>query len=286
MADPEILALRTRDGITSDLRRFEGAGARRSAPVIVAPALGVSASYYDPFASALADRGFDVFVAEHRGTGSSKVDPRKNDWGYLTMLEHDYASVLEAVRERRPDRKPTLLGHSLGGQLGALYESEKQGSFEALVLVASCSVHFRGWPLASQPRIFVSTQAAGLLGRALGYFPGDKVGFGGVQPTSVMRDWSRQARTGVYAPKGAKLDYEAALREVQLPVLAISIVGDGLAPAGAVDRLLAKMPRAPSIHERMVPDFAIKTANDPHFKWARNDGALVARIARFLADRS
>lgn len=284
MSAPELLEVRATDGAVSEMRRF--AGGPGSAPIVLAPALGVAAAYYDPFAAQLADKGCDVFVAEHRGTGSSKVDPRRNDWGYLTMLEQDYAAVVTAVRQRRPDRKPVLVGHSLGGQLGALYESANPGTFESLVLLASCSVHFRGWPDREQPRIFLSTQAVGLIGRALGYFPGDKLGFGGLQPTSVMRDWSRQARTGVYAPKGAKLDYESALAEIALPVLALSVVGDGLAPEGAVERLLAKMPRALHRHEPTAPDFPVKSKNDPHFKWARGSEVLTSRIARFAETRA
>jgi len=284
MPELESLDVRAADGAVSIMRRF--AGSATGPTLLVAPALGVSASYYDPFATALAERGLDVFIIEHRGTGTSRVDPRKNDWGYLTMLEHDFTAAVEAVRARRPDVKPTLLGHSLGGQLGALFESANPGSFETIVLVASCSVHFRGWPLREQPRIFVSTQAAGLLGRVLGHFPGDKVGFGGKQPTSVMRDWSRQARTGVYEPKGARIDYEAALRDVRVPVLAISIEGDTMAPPAAVDRLLAKMPRAASTHERSKPDFPVKTTQDPHFKWARNGGAIADRVARFVTTKA
>ena len=67
------------------------------------------------------------------------------------------------------------------------------------------------------------TQFFGIIARLLGWFPGEKIGFGGNQPKNVMIDWSRNARTGVYQLINQRIDYEAASKNVTSLFLGIVI---------------------------------------------------------------
>ena len=278
-ANPESLPIESSDGATVEARVFRGAS---EGPVLlVSPAMGVPATYYDPLASALAARGRDVLVTDLRGTGTSSVRPgRDSDFGYVEMVTLDYPALVAAARARFPHRRLVLVGHSLGGQLGALHLAHHPHAFDALALVASCSIDYRGWPFPDSLRILASTQAAGLVARTLGHFPGHRLGFGGKQPKQMIVDWSAQGRTGRYEPKNAPIDFEAGLAHVRVPVLAVSIAGDSLAPPGAVDRLVRKMPRASLTRLHVEPEWKVARPNDAHFKWAREP----AQLTRILDD--
>lgn len=284
MSTDDVVPVSARDGAKSELRVFRTQGSDRA--VLISPAMGVPARYYDPFAVALRERGVSVVVADHRGTGSSSVSPRRGvDFGYVDMLEHDWPVQLEAARTLTEASSLTVLGHSLGGQLAALYLALEPAAFDSLVTVASCSVDFRGWPVTKRLRILAATQAVGIIGQTLGYFPGERLGFGGRQPRGVVRDWSHNARTGVYDPHRAPLDFESAMRTVTIDALMISVEGDDLAPPGAVDLLARKLPRARLLREHVQPSWKVEKKNDPHFRWARDPGTLAARVAAYVRER-
>lgn len=62
--------------------------------VVVAPALGVRASYYRKLCGALNELGFMTAAVDLPGHGDSPVRAnRRTDWGYLPVIEH-YASAL------------------------------------------------------------------------------------------------------------------------------------------------------------------------------------------------
>jgi predicted alpha/beta hydrolase len=199
-------------------------------------------------------------------------------------VREDWPPALELARSVAADaRKPRLvvLGHSLGGQLAVLAAAERL-AFDALVLVASCTVDHRGWEGLASYRVLVQTQTGALIARALGVFPGDRVGFGGRQPPRLIADWARQARTGRFDLTGASIDHEAALREVELDALSISIDGDDMAPHAACGRLVAKLPKSRVVRRTLAPSWQVRKASDAHLRWAREPAAVVRELAGFL----
>lgn len=283
--DVETRRLTSHDGATSELRIFRtDAEGRRS--VLLMPALGTPAAYYDPFARALARTGATVVVGENRGSGSSSVRPgRGTDYGYADVLALDWAPIVERTREVVGGGELSLVGHSIGGQLGSLFEAEHPGTFRKIALVTACSVDWRGWPGARSYAFLGQTLFVGALARALGYFPGDRIGFAGRQGARFMRDWSRQARTGVYAPTGARIDHERALAEVRAELLSVSVRGDDYAPRAACDRLLAKMPAAGVERVELDATWTVRRPTDRHFRWAREPLPMVEALLPFLSAR-
>lgn len=276
------------DGATSEVR----VARRGGTTVLVAPAMGVAAAYYDPLLEALAAAGFGALVMEHRGQGSSSVRPRRGvDFGYADVVRNDWPPVLALARAHAAGGRLVVLGHSLGGQLAVLAAAEgsakTNGSpsprpFDALALVASSTVDHRGWPGLGSVRLLVQTQTAALVARGLGVFPGDRLGFGGRQPTTIITDWARQARTGKFLLAGTSLDHEALFHQVELDVLSISIEGDDLAPEDACRRLVAKLPRSRVTRRRVTPTWSLKKPADAHMRWAREPEAIVRELGPFL----
>ncbi|MFJ3880983.1 alpha/beta fold hydrolase [Streptomyces sp. NPDC090077] len=254
----------------------EPAGAPR-AVVLIWPAMAVSASYYAPFCAELAELGIAAVAADLRGQGESRPRPdRSSGYGYDELASRDWPGVVAAVRERFGARVPLyLLGHSIGGQVSVLYAAREPAGVDGLVFVAAGSVDHRGFPGASGLRVLLSTQLASLVSRVWGYFPGHRLGFAGRQPARLIRDWARIARTGEFQPSGADVVYADRLADVRLPVLAVSVAGDTLAPPSAVDRLCATLPSSVVERWHFEPDEGVRV---DHVRWARAGAPVAARI--------
>ncbi|GHF20620.1 alpha/beta hydrolase family protein [Streptomyces morookaense] len=255
------------------------------AVVVLWPAFAVKASYYAPFCAELAALGIAVVAADLRGQGESGPRPgRGARYGYQELATRDWPAVVSAARERFGVEVPLyVLGHSIGGQVTALYAAREPKGVAGLVFVAAGSVHFRGFPGAGALRVLLSTQLAAAVATLWGYFPGHRLGFGGRQPGRLIRDWARIGRTGRFRPSGADIPYEERMAQVQLPVLAVSVAGDALAPAGAVERLCAKLASCSVERWHFAPEDGARV---DHVRWARAGGPVAARIGEWIAGRT
>lgn len=257
------------------------------APVILClPAMGVPARFYRTMMQALAAAtGGPVYTAELRGQGdSAERVARGADFGYREIVEKDVPRWLDHLAFHHPHRRIVLLGHSLGGQLAVLASAALAHRLGALVLVAAGTAHHRVWPAAQRWRARLTVHAIALAARLLPWYPGRRLGFGGNQPRRLMRDWSFNALTGRYRLEGSTRDehaLERALREVQLPVLALHLPDDPIAPPGARDELLARLPNA-AITRHELAHRAGGSAWQRHFDWARQPNAMASQVAAWL----
>lgn len=182
------------------------------------------------------------------------------------------------MRQRFPGAPLYLLGHSLGGQISCLYASTRPAeALAGLILIACSSVHWRLW----SRRFLVFTQGITLLSHLVGYFPGHRFRFAGREARTLIRDWARQARTGRYVFGRPRIDYEPLLAEVDLPVLAVSLEGDWLAPPAAMDGLIGKMPRARITRHHLDPK-ALGYERIDHFRWVRQPGVVMPVVLEWL----
>lgn len=265
-------------GITTEARVWPSASAR--APVVVfLPAMGTRASYYDTFGQALSDAGFHAVIGDFRNHGAGTVRPsRRVDFGYRELIREDCAAVIAFARERFPESKVVAGGHSLGGHVTALYATlAAHDELAGLFSVAAGTVHFRAFEGRRAYGVLVLTQLTDVLSRALGSFPGQRVGFAGLEPKTQMLDWARAARTGRFEPSGDAHDYERALRELKLPLLVLSIADDDYAPASAARGLYGKLERARATFETLALEpFGRERVG--HFSWAKTPLPVVDRI--------
>ena len=256
---------------------------RTRSPVFVClPAMGVAASFYTPFAEALAQATAGVAVlADLRGQGQSEALARRGaQFGYQEIIAQDIPSLLASIAAQFPGRPMYLVGHSLGGQLGSLAVVHAPG-LAGLILVASGTAHYRVWPNGLRWRAGVAVRFIRTVAALLPWYPGRLLGFGGDQPRRLMADWSYNACTGRYRCTGSRIDYEEALNDLVLPVLSVEIHGDPVAPPGATTELLAKLTSC-AIERRQIHGV---TADPPwrrHFSWARRPDEVVAEIAGWV----
>ncbi|WP_051865015.1 alpha/beta fold hydrolase [Streptomyces griseus] len=251
-------------------------GASGAPLVVVWPALGVRALFYRRFATTLTAQGLGVAVVDLRGQGDSRPRPDASArYGYHELATVDFPAVFAALRERAPGSPVFLLGHSLGGQIGLMYAARNPAALDGVLLVAAGTPHFRTYPGLTGLIPLLGTGIVAGVAALRGYWPGDVLRFAGRQSRVLVADWASMARTGHYRPAGADVDYEDLIAALRLPVLAVSVGGDVLAPPGAVDALCGLLRGADvsrwHLDERLS-----------HMAWARRSEPIAAEIGRWI----
>lgn len=283
MSQVEKLRILAADGAESEaLVVTRERGQPVEAVVLCTPAMAVPARFYEPLARELASRGLGVVVSELRGVGSSSVRPRRGvDFGYHELALRDLPAVLEATRSVFPQAPLFLLGHSLGGQVSALYASAHPEAARGLILVASGSPYFHAWPFPRNLGVLAFSQVLRGVSAVMGYLPGRRLGFAGTEARRLIREWASLAVRGRFQVAGSPHDFEALLPQLSLPLLALSFDDDRLAPRYAVEHLASKMPRASVTHRHLLPrEVGVPSLN--HFQWAKHPAPVADVITEWV----
>ncbi|RDS80303.1 alpha/beta hydrolase family protein [Dyella psychrodurans] len=244
------------------------------------PALGVPAKHYLPLAEAFAKHGMAMALHEWRGLGSSdRRAGRQCDWGYRELLEADVPAGIAEARARWPRATLWIAGHSLGGQLSCLYASLHPDTVAGIMLIGSGSPYWRRFRFGAL--LSIAYRLASPLAQLVGYLPGRRLGFGGNEARGVIADWSRSGRTGCYSADGMAVDFERQLRALAMPVFALRLRDDWLAPQSSLAWLLDKMPKTFQRMDVMTPERMDGQAAD-HFSWMKFPYALVAQLSEWI----
>jgi predicted alpha/beta hydrolase len=274
-----VVPVIARDGAHSELIIVQPSGYPRRV-LYWLPAMGVPAKHYLPLAEAFAAHGVAVVLHEWRGIGSSdRRAGRSCDWGYRELLEADMPIGIEEARTRWPQAELWLGGHSLGGQLSCLYASLHPDQVRGIALIASGAPYWRRFPFGAL--IVASYALASPLASLVGYLPGRRIGFGGNEARGVIADWSRSGRTGHYSANGMALDFASRLSALTLPVLALRLHDDWLVPAGSLEWLLDRMPKATRQIAVMTSEQLAGQRAD-HFTWMKLPDPLAAQLAAWM----
>jgi predicted alpha/beta hydrolase len=243
----EAVEFAAADGTLLGGRFYPAAEARRSNPVLLCPATGVSQRFYGPFARWLAQQGSDVLTFDYRGIGASlrethvRLSPaRKQDWGQLDM-----PAALDWLRQRSGADAVDLVGHSAGGQLIGLMPNH--AAIRRVLMVSASSGHV--WGLRMPYRIVAYGYLRVYLpvtARLLGYSPSHAIGMGEDLPAGVARQWSRWCLGRGYVAnefgRGITRHY---YDEFRAPILSLYSNDDSIATPRNVDDLLRLFPSAP-----------------------------------------
>jgi len=133
LLDHYALTVLTDDGWELAVFRFPPAPAAAAEPWFGAPVVlwhGTSVNRFNyltegsNLARYLSERGFDVWIPEHRGDRTSRGPTRaayaSGDWNVDDLAAHDVPAVLARIRAETNRPKIWWVGHSLGGILGAM----------------------------------------------------------------------------------------------------------------------------------------------------------------------
>src|SRR5690606_1864964 len=150
---------------------------------------------------------------------------------------------------------------------------------QALWLVASGAPYWRAFPPRSRWWLPLVYRFLPWLADACGALPGRRIGFGGNEARSLVRDWSLTALGGRYAAAGIDTDLDRAMGSIEVPVRAAVMRDDWLGPESSLRFLLSKLSRSPV----QVTTFDADRLGVPadHFAWMRGPET----IAGFLASQ-
>lgn len=141
--------------------------------VLVAPGWTENTMKYRELAAELADAGYSVFVLDHRSQGESSRLTANTHISHIDSFE-DYVADLSAFYERvvapRAAGQVALLGHSLGGLIGAWFAAARPRGLNRLVLSAPLFEVHGG--LLSEWAMYWIVSALKFLGRGEDYVPG------------------------------------------------------------------------------------------------------------------
>lgn len=264
------------EGVTTTLH-VSAAGRDHAPIVLVLPAMGVPAGYYGPFVDELARVGVNAATADYPGQDQSHPRVgRTHDYGYTHLAQVWLPAVIDALRLEH-DGPLVLLGHSLGGHILLAHLAGEAPVTDAAVLIGSGTPF---WRRQRGVKTLVQTQVMGLLTRLLGYWPGQRFGFGGVQPRTLVREWSAFARTGRLEPAGQ--DIAARLSRLNLPVLVIDLDNDGLAPPRSVDALVSLLPGADVERWQFAKGQGAPGRPVDHYSFARSPEVIGERVAEWI----
>jgi predicted alpha/beta hydrolase len=244
--------------------------------LLVVPAMGMSAGYYDKLIAAFAAAGINAGRMEQRGHEEvgGRVAGWSYDFGYADLVD-DIAAAVDRLGELIPASAGAtyVLGHSLGGQAASAYAALHPDRVAGLVYVASQTPYWRNYG----PGFLVASQAMGLVGRVVGHFPGKQLKFAGREARTLMKEWARYARTGRLRFGRPAHDVTPAMRALEKPALIVSIEDDWLAPSATVDEIHRRMPGLE------VERVHLDEPGIDHFKWARKPDSTVGAVQEWLA---
>lgn len=281
MHSPEVIELCFADGVHSRMSLFRGHKKGSTTVMVIFPAMGVKGSYYRNAALHFAAHGIHVFTVDHRGHGTSSVVPqRKCSFGYKQQIEMEYVSMLEEVKRIFPQHKLIIVGHSLGGQMGTMFISRYSHLADGIIINASCSPFYKGWGWAAGKGLWLFAWLIRLLTFLLGYYPGNRTGFGGREAAGVMYDWCQTVFTNRFSAQGSDFDYNEAMSKLCKPVLGITYEGDSSAPPKAIRYLTDKLSSATVELHHVIPPVGGRKYN--HYSWVKTPGICDAVIYSWL----
>ena len=275
----QLLNLSTASGYAVPVYWYCTQGAR--ANFLLMAALGVPAGFYKPLAEQLAQAGTNVALMEHRGHGESGLVPsRRVDFGFREVLVEDIPAVLDWMTEQAPGLPVYLMGHSLGGHYAAMTAGRMPSRISGVILVACGSPWKDAFAGKTRRQIGLLCCLIPVFNVLLGYYPGNRVGFGGREARTLMRDWRHMAVDNRYCATGQDEDLDAGMGAYQGVVLSVRPADDGFAPAAAMAAVTDKFRQA-SVSHRVIDAYELGDTAD-HYRWARRPQVVVEAVVEWM----
>lgn len=251
---PAPQTLQTDDGHAILWRLFEPATVDEARGlVVIAPAIGVTQSFYKDLATWLSTQGFIALTFDYLGMGESLHTPlRRVDSDVERWAKQDANAVLRWATQTHPQLPLTWLGHSLGGQIAPLMPLASE--IDAQVNVAAGNGYWRF--NAERIRRISPFLWWGIIPIATaikGYFPGKRLKIVGDIPRNAILQWRRWCTNPRYLLGDLGQPAQELFDKIQYPLHAISLDDDELMSQEGVDSLTSFFTNAPRTSTHITP---------------------------------
>jgi predicted alpha/beta hydrolase len=200
------------------------------------------------FAGVLAEHGVRTLALDFRGHGESGMPAaRGGRWTFDDLAREDVPALCRAVRERWPKDRLTLVGHSLGGQVGMVAAATGLADADAIALLAT-----NVWLPGEEPHPILRARKGAVVRvmraatRIAGYFPARALGIGpDDEAAPYIEAWASNWERDRWMSDDLAVDHFAAMSELRMPVLAIASLADSfLCTPQAAFRFVRRADRA------------------------------------------
>lgn len=239
------------DGRALPITTFEptsDAGAPRGV-VLVVPAMATPSSFYAPFATRLAGRGWRAVTFDYRGMGSRAE--MKAETADVDRWFADVRAILDAVADDAAGLPVTWVGHSLGGQMVPFVDHTRLSS--VITVTAGDGYWRRNQPGVRWIAPILWTAIAPVAIRVAGYYPGSRINVLGDLPGGAMRQWARWCLHPEYLQRDHP-EAPALFAEVKAPMMSLSFTDDELMSAASIQHLHDWYSSADIVRQRFSPD--------------------------------
>jgi predicted alpha/beta hydrolase len=260
---------RTVDGVTLRLDRVAPRGSGRGV-VVCLHAMMTDGRYFgarradEPrsFAAALANAGFDVYVADFRGHGRSRPPYAKGgNWSFDDLVDLDLPAIVTAAATTAgcTASELSILGHSLGGLVSCAALGTGRIPAPKKLVLAATSV----WLGETMPRKALMRVYRGVTS-ILGHAPIRRLRVGDADESADYVDqltgWARDGRW--LSRQG--LDYQATLRTITVPTFSFTGASDWMCKPRDAEAIIAHIPSSEAL--RVVGVKQGDTLDPDHFE--------------------
>ncbi|XBQ15948.1 MAG: alpha/beta fold hydrolase [Oceanicaulis sp.] len=217
------------------------------AVMVINPATGYPARFYQGFAGAAATQGWAVLTYDYRGQGeSSDRHPRRDPATMLDWALEDIPAAARHACAEHPGLPLDVVGHSVGGQFAAFTPSDLP--LRRLALLSSSSGY---WGRQSAPLKFFAWAFWRVIGplqlATRGYIPRGAFWKGEDLPAGVWRDWRDfGVNPAGFRDRFAELGLAGRYARFTAPIKAWTPDDDPIANPAGVRWLLERYENAPS----------------------------------------
>ena len=246
----EIITLKTASGWSLAVEIREPRGPIRGTAILLHSMMASRRIWNSPpeqgVTGVLNERGLRTLALDFRGHGESGPAASKGGiWSYDDLVREDVPALCRAARERWPNDRVTLVGHSLGGHVSIASVSTSLAHPDAIVVLAT-----NVWLRSEEPnpilyaRKAATTRLCELATRSRGFFPARALRVGSDDEAApFMTGWTGWWRRDRWTSDDGHIDYLEAISSLRVPVLSIASLGDHYfcTPTGAV-RFIKRAP--------------------------------------------
>ena len=246
---------------------------------IIAPGVGLTHEFYDPFSTFLCEQGFAVIIFDYRGVGNSA--PEKLN-GYQANMHQWAAQDINAIvlfaKQHYPKQELIYIGHGIGGEIIGLAPASQY--INKIILVSSALSCAKLWPWQYQVKIKGLKLFGRMSSKLFGYFPGKTVNIYGNLPRGVIYEWAGWCDN----PNGLFDSFpDNNYRKLNLPILAFSFSDDWHCPPRAVKELLSRFENSAITWYHMKPvEIGMKKIGHNDFFYSMMKSTLWENLLQWL----
>ncbi|MBJ6368001.1 alpha/beta hydrolase family protein [Snuella sedimenti] len=221
--------------------------------VIINSATGISRNLYKNYATYLAENGFDSLTYDYRGIAESRPKKLRGFKAtFTTWGQNDFTSVLKYVKEKFPQHKILVLGHSIGGTIIGM--SENCNSISGILNIGAQTSYYKDWSKQKYKLYFLWHIVFPLVTNLYGYFPGKKLKLLEDIPKGVIKQWDSRKKNPDMVNQLEKQGHKLFYNQYKGKLLTLAIEDDVIGTKKALKRVYTLFTSANKEIENIKPN--------------------------------